>query len=265
MKRLSRWLRMSDVVLHMLLGALIVFCAFPLMSAARREKAVRWWAGVLLQLFGLTVALKGHLSQRERPHMLVLNHVSWIDVYVVDRYRASCFVAKSEIRAWPLVGWLCERTGTIFIERGKRRAVHGAIESIKGALRAGACVAVFPEGTTSDGSVLLPFHSNLLQAAIDTATPILPATIRYLDQSGKLAVSAAFVGDMTMWESAFRLLAAAPLIAELTLLRPIASDMDRRELANEARGQMVLALGLNTGNEEFALAGRAISTFGGRS
>jgi 1-acyl-sn-glycerol-3-phosphate acyltransferase len=253
MNGFARALRVVELILHVLLGALIVLCSFTFLSVAAREKMVRWWAGVLLHLFGLSVTLRGDFSQRERGHMLLLNHVSWIDVYVVDRYRATCFVAKSEIRSWPLIGWLSERTGTIFIERGKRRAVHGAVERVTTALDSGACVAVFPEGTTSDGSALLPFHANLIQAAIDAGTPVVPATLRYRDRDGRLALAAAFIGDMTMQDSVLCMLRAKPLSAELTLLPAIdPSGKSRQQIAQLARLAILTQLGIEEGAREVA-------------
>jgi 1-acyl-sn-glycerol-3-phosphate acyltransferase len=251
MMTLGRWLRLCDLILHLLLGALIVLVSFAFLGAATREKLVRWWAGVLLHLFGLSVVLKGDFSRRDIGHMLLLNHVSWIDVYVVDRYRAARFVAKSEIRSWPLIGWLCERTGTIFIERGRRRAVHGVIEQVTQALTAGSCVAVFPEGTTTDGSVLLPFHSNMVQAAIDAGTPVVPATIRYRDRDGRLALAAAFIGDMTIQQSVIAMLRALPLSVELTILPAIdARGQTRRQIAEQARVVIRDQLGIEEGARE---------------
>jgi 1-acyl-sn-glycerol-3-phosphate acyltransferase len=235
-KRLRLAVDISLVLMHLALGAVIIFCFFYFLSLHGRERLITWWARIVVGLFGVEVRVLGDTTLRDTGHMLLLNHISWSDIYVVDVYRATRFVARAEIRKWPLIGWLCDRTGTIFIERSRRQAVRGAIETVASALRSGACVGVFPEGTTTDGLTLLPFHANLIQAAIDAAVPIVPATLRYRDLAGRVATGAAYVGEMSLWDSVKSLLLARPLKAELTLLAPISTiGMTRRELAAAAR------------------------------
>jgi 1-acyl-sn-glycerol-3-phosphate acyltransferase len=243
--RLRVLIGLIPVLLHLAVGAVIILVSFGFLSVATRERLIRWWARIIVRLFGLEVHISGHTALRDTGHMLVLNHISWSDIYVIDVYRATRFVAKAEIRRWPLIGWLCTRTGTVFIERGRRQAVHGAIEAVAGALRSGACIGVFPEGTTTDGRELLPFHANLLQAAIDAGVSIVPATLRYRDAHGRVAIEAAYVGEMSLWDSAVSLLLAPKLRVELTLLEPIpTAGMTRRGLTSLAEASIAKALGL---------------------
>jgi 1-acyl-sn-glycerol-3-phosphate acyltransferase len=234
------------VILHILLGSAIVATTFRFLGMAQRERLTRWWSRIILRIFGIRVELSGSSKLRDQGHMLLINHVSWIDVYVVNSYRAIRFVAKSEIRSWPLLGWLCDRVGTIFIERARRRAVHAVLGRIEQALRAGACVGIFPEGTTSDGTVLLPFHANLIEAAIVAGVPVVPATLRYRTESRHLALAAAYIGDMTLVESATALFRASPLYASLELHDAIdTAGKTRHEVAREAHQVMLKALDLS--------------------
>ncbi len=95
------------------------------------------------------------------------------------------FVAKSDIRDWPLIGWLCDKAGTVFIARGKQRDVRRIYQGLVTSIRAGERIAFFPEGTTVGQGTLLPFHANLFEAAID-AVPVQPYALRYVDQDGRL-------------------------------------------------------------------------------
>jgi 1-acyl-sn-glycerol-3-phosphate acyltransferase len=238
--------RLLLVALHLLLGAVLAAVAFPLLGIAGRERVTRWWSRVILRIFGISVQLSGNSMLRDHGHMLLINHISWIDVYVVNSYRATRFVAKSEIRSWPLIGWLCDRVGTIFIERNRRRAVHGVLGRIEHALRDDACIGIFPEGTTSDGTLLLPFHANLIEAAIVAGVPVVPATLRYASPSGQLALAAGYIGDMTLFESALSLLGARPLCARLALHGAIdTAGKTRHQVARDARLVMMQALDMH--------------------
>jgi 1-acyl-sn-glycerol-3-phosphate acyltransferase len=249
------------VLFHLALGTVIIFFSFPFFSVARRERLITWWASVMVALLGLSVRLEGDQRLKDTGHMLVLNHISWVDIYVIDVYRATRFVAKADIRSWPLIGWLCERTGTIFIERSRRHAVHGAIGAVANALSAGACVGLFPEGTTSDGLSLLPFHANLIQGAIDARVPIVPATLCYRNAQGQIATEAAYVGDMSLWDSLKALLLARPLSVTLTLLAPLESNGESRQLlAAAAEHAIAASLGLEIAEHHPKKAGRSAST-----
>ena len=245
MKSLVVAWRLLLLLLHLLLGAAIAAVAFRLLNLVQRERVTRWWSRIILKIFGISVELSGSSALRDQGHMLLINHVSWIDVYVVNSYRATRFVAKSEIRSWPLIGWLCQRVGTIFIERERRRAVHDVLGRAEHALLEGACVGIFPEGTTSDGSLLLPFHANLIEAAIKSGVPVIPATLSYRTGSRHLALAAAYVGDMTLYESACALLRARPLYASLELHDAIdTAGKTRHEVSRDARSVMLEALGM---------------------
>jgi 1-acyl-sn-glycerol-3-phosphate acyltransferase len=231
-----------------LLGVLIIALLFPFEAAARRRAWIRWWAHQVLVTCHIEVRVAGSLQAHQRGVMLVMNHISWLDIYVVHSFRPARFVAKSEIRSWPVVGYLCDRTGTIFIERGRRRAVHDANHTIAALLEQGEIVVVFPEGTTSDGSVLLPFHANLIQAAIAAGVPVVPLALRYRNRDGSLAGSPAYVGDMSLIESLFAVLRGEQVVAELTVLPPMWADgRTRHQIARAAHDVVAATLGVGAG------------------
>ena len=122
--------------------------------------------------------------------MIVANHVSWLDVFAINSRATSAFVAKAEIREWPVVGWLVSLAGTVYIRRGDTKAVPDVIVQMQERLRTGFPVALFPEATTHVGPTLRKFHGKLLQAAIDEQADILPVGLQYRYADGTPAVLA---------------------------------------------------------------------------
>jgi 1-acyl-sn-glycerol-3-phosphate acyltransferase len=153
--------------------------------------------------------------------LVLPNHVSWLDILVIDSVEPCSFIAKAEIRSWPLVGFLCDRAGTLFIERGRRHAVHQVLETATEQLRAGGRVAVFAEGTTSDGTVVLPFHANLVEAAVRADCVVQPLALRYEDRSGQRSMAVEFVGSTTFAQSLWRVLAEPETRAVMIPLEPL--------------------------------------------
>jgi len=156
--------------------------------------------------------------------LVLPNHVSWLDILVIDSVEPCSFIAKAEIRSWPLVGFLCDRAGTLFIERGRRHAVHQVLETATEQLRAGGRVAVFAEGTTSDGTVVLPFHANLVEAAVRADCVVQPLALRYEDRSGQRSTAVEFVGSTTFVQSLWRVLAESETRAVMIPLTPLAGE-----------------------------------------
>jgi 1-acyl-sn-glycerol-3-phosphate acyltransferase len=238
---------LARIVVHIALGTAIIASYFPFASEVSRQNLVRWWSRRVLGMCGVRLRLAGRLQGEGRGQMLVLNHISWADIYVVHAIQATRFVAKSEIRQWPVIGYLCDRTGTIFIERGRRHAVHQANQHIAELLRQRACVGVFPEGTTSDGDGLLPFHANLIQAAIEAEAPVQPIALRYQKPGGGRTAAAAYIGDTTLFESLCAVIRGAPIVAQASVLSPIDTrGKTRHQVAQEARVAIALSLELDT-------------------
>jgi 1-acyl-sn-glycerol-3-phosphate acyltransferase len=237
--------RLLRVVLHLFAGLLTCALVFPLLGAAGRRVRIERWSRRLLALCGVTVEVvaASDASPASRA-LIVANHISWLDIFVIDSLHACRFVAKSDIRDWPLIGWLCEKTGTIFIARGRLREVRRIYQGLVTSLHAGEPVAFFPEGTTAAQGQLLPFHANLFEAAIEARVPLQPYALRYLDRRGEPHDAVDYVGATTFVQSMFKVLQAGTIRAQLILLPalPVQDDSHRRELADAAHAAIARAL-----------------------
>ncbi|RJG07796.1 1-acyl-sn-glycerol-3-phosphate acyltransferase [Noviherbaspirillum cavernae] len=237
--------RLLRVVLHLFAGLAISAFVYPLIGEAGRQAQIRRWSMKLVALCGVEVETRHAAGAQPAPRALIVaNHISWLDIFVINSLQASRFVAKSDIRDWPLLGWLCEKAGTIFISRGRVRDVRRIYEGLVTSLHAGEHVAFFPEGTTGSQGSVLPFHANLFEAAIEAEVPVQPYALRYVDAQGRLHPAADFVGDMTFVQSMLTILKARGMKAELTILPIIetAPDSHRRELADAAHRVIESAL-----------------------
>lgn len=198
--------------------------------------------------------------------LLVANHVSWLDIYVINALVPAAFVAKDDVRSWPLIGWLCANTETIFLARGSRAAAQDACQRIGAELRAGTPVAVFPEGTTTGGERLLPFHGALFQGAIDAGAPVVPLALRYLDARGMPSRAPAYDGDITLWESLRAIARADGLTARLRVLAPVPSaNLDRRHLAARCHRSIACHLGHGDAMADVATASPSAAPPGRRA
>lgn len=233
---------------HLFAGIFTCALVFPLTDAQGREWRIKHWSGKLLAICGVQVEIKDAPIGHVAPHaMIVANHVSWLDIFVINSMHPCRFVAKSDIRDWPLIGWLCDKAGTVFIARGNRRDVRRIFENLVASIHAGERVAFFPEGTTAEQGALLPFHANLFEAAIDAAVPIQPYALRYTNASGEHHAAVDFVGDMSFAQSIIAILKSEKITAQLVLLPLIETDgAHRRELAAASRQSVAQALGLFT-------------------
>jgi 1-acyl-sn-glycerol-3-phosphate acyltransferase len=158
------------------------------------------------------------------------------------------FVAKSETRAWPLVGWLSERGGTLFIDQARRRDTHRVSALVAERLRAGEVFAIFPEGMTTDGARLLKFHAPLLAPAVAVGAAVQPVAIRYQRADGTLCTEAAFDGERSLWETVLGITAQRRIDAHLWFTAPLESTGHRRDLAEAARQVIRRTLSLEETN-----------------
>jgi 1-acyl-sn-glycerol-3-phosphate acyltransferase len=240
-----RFFRAASLLLHLFAGLIEVAALFPFYGASRRRRAMGRWSACLLALLNVEVRIRGVPPESaERAAVLVSNHVSWLDIQLIHSVWQVRFVAKSEVRRWPLIGWLSARAGTLFIERGKNRHAARINKSIHAALQQGDAVGVFPEGSTTDGTKIIPFHASLLQPAVAENALVHPVALRYLDDAGCVNVNASYVGETTLMESMLTIFAEKRIVAELIFLPAIdASGKTRRWLA--AQTQFAIAAALN--------------------
>jgi 1-acyl-sn-glycerol-3-phosphate acyltransferase len=244
MRYLVLYARLGRIILHLLLGVSIVLLLYPFLSLERRHAIVRWWSHRVLSLCGTALVVKGGLPTG--PRIFVMNHISWLDIYALNALKPSHFVAKSEIRGWPLIGLLCDRAGTIFIERGKRHAVHQVIHQLAERMKQGHTSAVFAEGTTTRGDQLLPFHANLLQAAVQAHVPVTPVALRYWHHEQRSEVPA-YVDGMSLVESMSKVVMTPGMVAELCLLPELHREefKTRHALAKAAQNAISAHLGVS--------------------
>ncbi len=247
------------VALHVLSGLFICIVVFPRVDDAGRQAHIQRWSAALLRLFRVDLeVLRVEADGRQMPvsgvpaaaamlearSIIVANHVSWLDIFVINSMQPCRFVAKSDIRDWPLLGTLCIRANTIFIARGKPRDVRKTFRNLVASVEAGERVAFFPEGTTAAQGTLLPFHANLFEAAIDAGVPVQPLTLRYLDAEERLDSAVDYIGDTTFLESMLVILRAKPVRAQILLLPTLSSEgAHRRVLAAAAHARIGAALG----------------------
>ena len=218
---------------HTALAAFILGCVFPFAGAERRGRLIRWWSARLLRIVGARIALEGEPPRAAA--VIAANHVAWLDVFVVLSVVPCRFIAKSEIRDWPVAGWIAARSGTIFIRRGRRREIASINARVHDALGAGESVGLFPEGTTGEGDVLLKFHSSLFEPAVVNAAHVYPAAIRYLSAEGG-ACEAALYGERTFFQSLASIIGEPAIRAELRFAAPLdARGAHRREIARRSR------------------------------
>lgn len=241
-RRLRACWRLARTVLHGLQGLGIALLVFPWLDAAGRHARIGWWSLKLLRLMGLQLRAQGRL--RPGAKLIVANHVSWLDIMAIHALCPQArFVSKAEVKRWPLVGRLVDAAGTLYIERARARDAMRVLHLIAQALQAGQTVAVFPEGTTGVGHEVMPFHANLLQAAIATKLPAQPVALRYSDPQHAVSPAARFVGDTTLAQSLWALACADGLTVHVHVLPPESvAHADRRALAAHLREEIAQEL-----------------------
>ncbi len=231
----SAWGKVLRSISHMLGGMWTIWRHFGRASPPQRTQHVQQWAQDFLKILQVQLRTSG-TPHTTGPLLVVANHISWLDVLVMLAVQPVSFVSKSEIKSWPLIGWLATNAGTLYIERASRRDAMRVVHHIAEALKPAApghlahMIAVFPEGTTSDGSVVLPFHGNLIQAAISAHAPIQPVALRYEDaDTGQLSLTPAYIGDDNLVSSVWRLLMSEPVVARVQFAAlQLADGRDRR-------------------------------------
>jgi 1-acyl-sn-glycerol-3-phosphate acyltransferase len=221
-----------------IVGLFIAAILLPLVNEYKRSKLIRWWCQNLLSAFNIRVIRSGFIPSIDRPLrnvMVVANHISWSDIHALNSVTPLKFIAKSEIKSWPIFGYLA-KTNAIFIDRTKRHEAANTVEMLTENLKAGANVCLFPEGTTTVGNEVKPFKSSLVQAAIQAESTIYPVAIHYPHPNGGSNTQMAYAGQTTLTESLQQVLLQRAPVVELRFLAPIhvknltAAEKDRRVL-----------------------------------
>lgn len=232
--------RLSRTALHLLWGVATAATVFPWLPEHVQCWLKARWSRQLLDVLGVRLRSSG----KPLPGgLFVANHISWLDIFAINAAAPTTFLSKDDVRRWPVIGWLAARVGTLFLERGSRLAAQRAREHLVEALRGGARVGVFPEGTTTEGDHVLPFHGALFQSAIDGGVPVAPVLVRYIDAEGQPTLAAAYVGETSLWECVTSIVSASGLTVSVDFLPTVdTAGTDRRHLAHHSHQVIAHAL-----------------------
>ncbi|HEY2363609.1 MAG TPA: lysophospholipid acyltransferase family protein [Candidatus Angelobacter sp.] len=178
-----------------------------------RIEVLHRWSRKGLRNSGIRVEVTGAPAV---AGLIASNHLSYLDILVYSAIAPCAFIAKREVRAWPAVGWIATLAGTIYVDRSRRSETHTIQPEIQSALAAGLRLFLFPEGTSSDGSHVLPFHSSLFQPAVDLQVPVSAACIEYTVPDGVAATEACYYGEMKLLPHLLHLLGKHSVIARVT-------------------------------------------------
>ncbi|MGR9086611.1 MAG: lysophospholipid acyltransferase family protein [Gammaproteobacteria bacterium] len=234
------------LVLWFVLGLALAGGFFPVLhglftpgrAKGMKDSIKKAWLCGFGSILNLKVEKKGDVS--ESAGFLVSNHVSWIDIIVLGRFVPGCFVAKSDISGWPVIGFLARQAGTLFIRRGDKKEILKISESMSRHFRQNGTVIAFPEGTTSEGDGVLDFHASLFQPALSTKTAIQPVAIQYLGIAGS---EAPFVGEDDFVPHLLKILKLETVDVRVIFLPAVDSvGKSRFAISTEARNQIARTL-----------------------
>jgi 1-acyl-sn-glycerol-3-phosphate acyltransferase len=241
----TRALRLLWFIAHLMRGVAVAAVVYPFIGRAARRRRLKQWSKQLLRLFSIRMRVHG-APPAEGVVLIVSNHVSWLDIFAINAVRPTRFVANSDIRRWPLIGWLCAQGDTLFIDRTRRHHTRDINATMAAAMRDGDAFAVFPEGSTTHGDVLLPFHASLLQPALSCDAKIFPAAVRYSRDDGSLCSEADYEGEKSLVQSLLQLVTQPRVHLDLHFLPPIdCAGRHRRDVADEAAERIAATLGLD--------------------
>jgi 1-acyl-sn-glycerol-3-phosphate acyltransferase len=242
--RFIRAIRWTRLAFHIGTGLFVAGMIFPRVTCDQKARITQWWSQKTLRILNIVLSVHGAKPHKEtRNLMIAANHISWLDIYVINAAHPARFVAKAEIREWPIIGWLCEKAGTIFIRRTHRRDTVRINDEMHDVLATGATVGLFPEGSTTGGDRLLKFHSSLLEPAIANQATLAPAALRYLSGDGERSVVAAYIDDISFSDSLQKIIRQKSMIAEITFAPSIlAINTTRRALALQSEAAIAAIL-----------------------
>jgi 1-acyl-sn-glycerol-3-phosphate acyltransferase len=237
--------RATRTFVHVFAGIATTTFVFPVVKTPARRALVRRWSKKLLRMLRVELRVAGDLDAPGGNVLVVANHISWLDIFVLNAVQPVRFIAKAELARWPVAGALVRGCGTLFVERSRKRDARRVNHHVAEVLEGGDIVAIFPEGTTTDGTEMLEFKSSLLQPIVEAHGHVQPVAIRYRDADGSHTTTPAYVGDDSFMASFWRVCSARSLTVELYAIAPLsAREGNRRVLAREAERAIRSALGL---------------------
>lgn len=239
----------------------LALVVLPLSGQEKRERIISTWTGRFLVWMGIPVTVEGDRSfftpQPGKPGcLLVSNHISFLDIFVLDSLVPVRFIAKDEISRWPVFGIITRSGGTIYIKRGDKRSLLATMKAMQETMQSGRPVLMFPEGTTSDGTGLLRLHANLFEPAVRAHSQVVPVVLRYRS-NGKITTRPAYTGDVGLFACLWNILNTPNLSITLEILPPLTGD-DRHVLCRQASAAMSKAIGVADPLQETSIGAAAV-------
>ncbi|MDL2284735.1 1-acyl-sn-glycerol-3-phosphate acyltransferase [Oxalobacter sp. OttesenSCG-928-P03] len=240
---MKAYFRVLKMFLHAFSAVFTGIFRYPFMDHENRRRYIQSWSQKLFRIIGIKVTITNeHLLA---PYALIVsNHLSWLDIFLINTAQPSRFIAKDSIRSWPLIGWLATKAGTVYLKRNNARDLRNTFRILVTHLQGGEYFVFFPEGT-SGGSQnrLLPFHSNLFEATIEAGAPVQPCVLHYVDENNQFHPSIDSEVKLPLVNNIMRVLRSDTIHAHLTILPLIESKgIHRRELAQKAHDEISATL-----------------------
>jgi 1-acyl-sn-glycerol-3-phosphate acyltransferase len=221
-----------------LLGGLAESFWVPRLSKARRDARIQLFARRMLKAFGVELRVVG-TPEPAGPVLLVSNHISWLDILVLHAVCHCRFVAKTNVKRWPVVGRLATAAGTFYVDRESRRDARRVVELVTRALKDGELIAVFPEGTTGDGRTVLPFHASLIEGAVLADAPAQAVALQFTDGYGQVCDTVSYLAADSLVGSIWRTMRLQNLCAVVTFgVSQQAAGRNRRAWAADLRREI---------------------------
>lgn len=250
---IRRTWRLFRLTVHIGVGLFQTGVLFGFYSPQQKDRAISRWSASLLFILGIRLEANAP-PVFSHGALLVANHVSWLDIFVIHATRRVHFVSKHEIRNWPVFGWLAERAGTLFIQRARKSDTMRVNQEMHTLLQDGAWVAVFPEGTSTDGRRLLRFLPSLLQPAVTENLPVVPAAILYQTPDGQFSEAAVYADHVSLGQSLWRISGEQEIVVRLRFASSLYGQ-DRRQLAERAHKAVAVLLGFEPAISDSGCAG----------
>jgi lyso-ornithine lipid O-acyltransferase len=241
--KIRLWYKIFLIALLFISGLVIAAVIFPALyalckaSLAKRKRDalklawLKWFGGIV----GLQISKEG--EQDDSACLMVSNHISWLDIIVLGCFSPAYFVAKSDILAWPVVGYLAKQGGTIFVRRGDKQQAKAIAEEMVWLLKQNRKIIAFPEGTTTNGESVLPFHASLFQSALLTKATVQPVVLHYL---GAAKGQAPFIGEDAFVPHLIKMLSLDKIEVRVVFLARISTaGKSRHFVSNEARAMIL--------------------------
>lgn len=233
----TRLLRLTLLTAWVGCGLLVLALWFPWLAAGARGEVTRTWSRGLLNILGVRCRVEG--AWQRSGGLVVANHVSWLDPFVLLSIHPMHFVAKAEVRRWPVFGWLAEHAGTVFVNRERPRDVSRVASAFAGRVDDGEMVAMFPEATTSDGSYVRPFKTALFQVAVTQVVPCLPVALSYVQPE------TIWIDDMSFVHSIWQIAALRRVDVRVVICAAVLpGGQGRRDLAQQSERVIAATLSL---------------------